>query len=97
MKLPTIYYLSSLANLVSMELKIDRNCNTIYLYRQNLSIYKSDGVCLSVCASARHALVSCSIKLAVVAEGTGGQVFVGLTLPIFPFAERFIFLLMLFS
>ena len=42
--------------------------------------------------------VSCAIgiKPAVVAEGTGGQVFVGLTLPILPFAERFIFPLLLF-
>ena len=40
-----------------------------------------------------HARVSCaiSVKLAVVAEGTGGQVIAGLTSPVLWFAESYPF------
>ena len=47
---------------------------------------------MSVCVSAICACVSCAIgvKLTVVADGTGGQVLVGLMLPVLTFAESYL-------
>ena len=49
---------------------------------------------VSVCVFAIHAHVACAIgvKLAVVAEGTRGQVIVGLTLPVLRFSESYPFI-----
>ena len=54
-------------------------------------IYKAKFVYLSVCVFRIRARVTCSVtlKLAVVAGGTGVQVIAGLTVPVLQFAESY--------
>ena len=53
-------------------------------------IYKAESVCLSVCVCSLCVRTFLALSPSVVAEGTGGQVVAGLTLPVWRLPERYL-------